>query len=132
MIISLIFWSGLGDPFLSQDPIVNFIVVIFLDSFWFVCILIKWSNFNLLNNYQWIIFPAQSCILLNSFCVSLLLSFIIWLSISSLYYHIIYTCHFVVYYQFLLWYNWFLCHCFVLLFRFLFLNHVQIILSAMS
>ena len=38
--------------------------------------LVVWSNFNLLNNYQWTTFPTQSCLVLYSFvlvyCICLL------------------------------------------------------------
>ena len=43
-----------------------------------------WSNFKLLHNSQWITFPTQSCLVLYSFCASLLHSLIMWLVVSSL------------------------------------------------
>ena len=46
--------------------------------------LVVWSNFNLLHNSQWIIFLVQSCLVLYSFCASLLYWFTIWLIVLSL------------------------------------------------
>ena len=42
------------------------------------------SNFNFLHNSQWITLPTQSCLVLYSFCDSLLHSFIMWLIVSFL------------------------------------------------
>ena len=38
--------------------------------------LIRWSNSNFLQNFQWITFPIQLCLVLYSFCASLLYSLI--------------------------------------------------------
>ena len=43
-----------------------------------------WSNFSFLHNSQCITFPAQSCLLLHSFCANLLQSFKTWLIVSCL------------------------------------------------
>ena len=63
------------------------------------------SNLNFLHSSQSITFPTQSCLVLYSLCD---LSF-------RLNYHITYICCFVESYQFLLWYDWSLWCCFVLL-----------------
>ena len=49
-----------------------------------ICHLFIWSNFNFLHNSQRITLPSQSCLVLYSFCVNLLHSFIMWLIVSSL------------------------------------------------
>ena len=41
-------------------------------------------HFNSLHNSQWIILPTQSCLLIYTFCASLLHSLIMWLIFSSL------------------------------------------------
>ena len=46
--------------------------------------LFVWSNFNFLHNSLWTTLPTQSCLVLYSFCASLLYSFIMWLIVSSL------------------------------------------------
>ena len=40
---------------------------------------VVWSNFNVLHNSQWILFPTQSCLVLYFFSTSLLHSLTIWL-----------------------------------------------------
>ena len=45
--------------------------------------LFVWSNLNFLLTSQWITLPAQSCLVLYSFCANLLHS-LIWLIVSSL------------------------------------------------
>ena len=37
-----------------------------------ICHSIEWSNFNFLHNSQWITLPTQLCLILYSFCASLL------------------------------------------------------------
>ena len=61
--------------------------------------LFVWSNLNFLHNSQWITFPTQSCLVLYSFCASLLHSLIMWLIVSS-HHHITYNCYFVASYLF--------------------------------
>ena len=46
--------------------------------------LLVWSNFNFLQNSQWITLPTQSCLFLYSFWANLLHSLIMWLIVSSL------------------------------------------------
>ena len=46
--------------------------------------LVIWSNFNLLHSSQWITFLTQLCLPFYSFCVCLLYSFIMQLTVSSL------------------------------------------------
>ena len=46
--------------------------------------LLVWSNLSFLHNSLWITFPVQSCLVLYSFCVSLLHSLIMWLIVLSL------------------------------------------------
>ena len=70
--------------------------------------LFVWSNLNFLPISQWITLSTQSCLVLYSFCANLLHSLIMWFMVSSI-------CYFVASYQFSLWYDWFLWHCFVLL-----------------
>ena len=76
--------------------------------------LFVWSNLNFLHLSQWITLPTQSCLVLYSFCANLLYSLIMWLMIQ-LCHRITYICYFVASYLFLLWYDWFLRRCFVLL-----------------
>ena len=76
-----------------------------------------WSNFNFLHNSQWITLLTQSCLVLYSFCVNLLHSFLMWLIVSSLSPHSLHL----------------LFSSFCLLFyaairRLPFLNHVQVFL----
>ena len=52
--------------------------------------LFVWSNFNFLDSSQWITLPTQSWLILYSFCVNLLHSFIMWLIVSSLSPHNLY------------------------------------------
>ena len=51
---------------------------------WFWVHLEVWSNFSFLHNFQWITFPTQSCLILYSFCASLLHSLNMWSTVSSL------------------------------------------------
>ena len=46
--------------------------------------LVIWSSFNFLHNSQWITFLTQSCLVLYSFSVNLLHSFIMWSIVLSL------------------------------------------------
>ena len=72
-----------------------------------------WSNFNFLHISQWITLPTQSCLVLYSFCANLLHSLIMWLIVSSLSphnLHLLFSCILSI-----LWYDWFLWRCFVLL-----------------
>ena len=55
-----------------------------IDSGLYIYHLVASSDFILLYNSQLIIFPNQSCLVLLFFGASLLLTFIIWLTISSL------------------------------------------------
>ena len=60
--------------------------LIFHDGFWVVHLFV-WPNLNFLHNSQWIAFPTQSCLVLYSFCASLLHSFIMGWIVSSLSQH---------------------------------------------
>ena len=60
-----------------------------------------WSNLNFLHISQWITLPTLSCPVLFSFCDNLLHSLVIWLIVAS--------------YLLLLWYNWSLWRCILLL-----------------
>ena len=78
-------WQGLvvlSDLFVSQNPRT---CLILQDRFG-LCIyhLFVWSNYNFLHISLWIIFPAQSRLVLYSFCTNLLHSLIMWLIVSSL------------------------------------------------
>ena len=84
------------------------------DSGVYIYHLFVWSNCNLLHNSHWIIFATQTSLVLYSFYANLLRSLMIWL--IRLYLHITFICYFVASYLFLLWYNWSLWPCFVLLF----------------
>ena len=46
-----------------------------------------WSKPNLLHSSQWVTFPTQACLILYSFCASLLHSLIMWLTVSFLSLH---------------------------------------------
>ena len=63
------------------------------------------SNYNLLQNFQWITLPIQSCLVLYSFCACLLHSLILWLINSSPSSQNLHLLFFFVFYLFLLWYN---------------------------
>ena len=82
----LVFWSGLGDLFVSQSPKELY------ESHSGLCIhhLIVWSNLSILHNSQLITFHAQSSIVLYSFCSSLLYLLMMWLTISSVFPHYYY------------------------------------------
>ena len=64
--------------------------------------LFVWSDINLFDNSPWITLPRQSCLVLMDW----------WF---RLYHHITNTCCFLTSYLFLLWYDWSLWRCFVLL-----------------
>ena len=70
--LGLVFWMGLSNPFVSQNPIESYAylfsgqILVYIygqNRFWFVYMvrtdsgLCIWSNFNLLHSLQWIIFP---------------------------------------------------------------------------
>ena len=63
----------------------------------------------LLHNSLWITFPTQSYLVLYSLCGGLLHK------LFRFYRHITYICYSVVSYLFLLWHNWSLWRCFLLL-----------------
>ena len=79
----MVVWVRLGDLFLSQNPretcLSHFPGWIFK---LYIYHLLGWSNFIFLHNFQWIIFPNHSCLVLYSFCTNLLHS-LIWLIVSS-------------------------------------------------
>ena len=54
------------------------------DSGLWIYPLSAWSNLNFLHNSQWIYFTTQSSFDLYSFCIILLYSLIMWLTVSSL------------------------------------------------
>ena len=76
--------------------------------------LLVWSNLNFSHVSQCITLPAQSCLVLYSFCANLLHSLIMGLMISSLSPQSLHL-YFVASYLFWLRYDWFLRRCFVLL-----------------
>ena len=81
----LVVWPRLSDPFISQNPRTSCCVT-FSKTNSELCLyhLFVWSNFNDLQNSQWITFPTQSCLVLYSFCASLLHSLIMLFIVSSL------------------------------------------------
>ena len=68
------------------------------------------SNLDFLHISQWITLPTKSCLLLYSFRANLLHSLMMWLMVSSLSPHNLYLLFCCI-----LWYDWFLWRCFVLL-----------------
>ena len=72
----LVFWPGLGDPFVCSGLCIYHLFV--------------WSNFNFLHISQWTTLPTQSCLAFYSFCANLLHSLIMWLILSSMPPHSLY------------------------------------------
>ena len=85
LLLGLVVWPRLGDPFVSQNP-KRVLWVSFYRTDSELCIyhLFVWSNWNLLHNSQWITLPIQSCQVLYSFCANLLRLLIMWVITSSL------------------------------------------------
>ena len=104
----------LGDPCVCQSPIG--VYVLFSRTGAGLCIyhLFVWSNLNFFHISLWLTLPTQLCLVLYSFCANLLHSIIMWLIVLSCH-RIVYIWYFVESYLFLLWYDWFLWRCFVLL-----------------
>ena len=92
-------WQRLGDLFCILKSHGSLCVSFSrTDSGLYIYHLFVWSNLNFLHSFQRITLPTQSCLVLHSFCANLL-----------------HSCCFVASYLFLLWYDCFLWHCFVLL-----------------
>ena len=72
--------SGL---YVSQNPSEFYVSQ---DRFWFVH-LVGWSNYIVLHNSKWILFLTLLCLVLYSFCASLLHSLIIWIMDYYYYYY---------------------------------------------
>ena len=78
-------WPRLGDLFVSQNPREFYATYSrWKDSGLHSYLFVVRLNLNFLYNSQWITFPTQSCLVLSSFCSSLLHSLIMWLIVSSL------------------------------------------------
>ena len=60
----------------------NFVSFSMTDSSPYICNFSVWSNFRLLRNFQWITFPTQSWPFLDTFCIRLLHSLWMWLTVS--------------------------------------------------
>ena len=80
----LVFWPGLGDSFISQNPR-EFVSFSETYSDLYIYYLIAWSNFNLWHNSQWITFSTQLYLVLYSFCASLRHLFNMWFTSLSTY-----------------------------------------------
>ena len=84
--LCLVFCPGWSNPFLSQN-LWQFYAFLFFDILVVHIPFVAWSNFDLLHNSLWITFPTQPCIVLYSFCATLLyllyIYIYIWLSMSS-------------------------------------------------
>ena len=79
LLLGLVVWPRLGDPVVSQNP--KWVRVSHSPGQILGCAydhLFVWSNF------LWITLPTQLCLVLYSFCASLLHSFIIWQMVSFL------------------------------------------------
>ena len=77
--------------------------------------LFVWSNLNFLHISQWITLITHSCLVLYSFGDNLLHSLDMWLMVPSLSphnLHLVLCC--VLSILALIWFDWFLWHCFVL------------------
>ena len=88
-------------------------IIVVWSNFNLLWIIVVWSNFNLLL----VIFPTQSCLVLNSFYACFLYSLYYVSDCFIFFHHITYTCYSVDYYKFSLWYNSSLWHYFVLLLK---------------
>ena len=72
-LLGLIVWPRLADLFVPENPEENVCVLFFRTDSWLsIHHLFARSNFTFLHNSQWIPFPTQSCLVLYSFCTSLL------------------------------------------------------------
>ena len=115
LLLGLVVWPKLGDSFVCQNPWGVCVSFSWTNAWLCIYDLFVWSNFNFLHSSQWITLPTQSYLVLYSFCANSLHSFIIWLMVSSLSPHnlqLLFCCV----YLFILWYDWSLWRCFVLLF----------------
>ena len=70
LLLGLVFWSGLGDLFVSQNHKEFYVSLSRMNSDLYMCHLVVWSNVNFLHNSQWITFPTSLCLVLYSFCAS--------------------------------------------------------------
>ena len=75
LLLGLVIWLRLGDPFVSQN--LRSLCVSFsrIQNGSWKYHLFVWSNLYFLHSSQWITFPTHSCLILYSFCASLLHSF---------------------------------------------------------
>ena len=73
LLLGLVVWPGLDDLFVSSNPRE------FYASHSFLCIyhLVVRLNFNLFHNFQSIAFPTQSCLVLDSFSIIIII-ILIW------------------------------------------------------
>ena len=101
--------------------------------------LLVWSNFNISHIFQWITLTTHSCLVLYSFCASLLHSLIMWLIISSLSshnLHLLFCCVLSILALVCLVLMTLFCAAIrkdsVSLLRFSFLSHVQVFSCEMS
>ena len=82
--VDLVFWPGLCDRFLSQNP--RFLLLIFQNWFYPIHItfvyMVELQSLAQFTEYH---LSTQSCLLLYSFCVSLLHLLIMWFTIFSLF-----------------------------------------------
>ncbi len=109
------------------------------DSELYIYHLFVWSNFNFLHNSHWITFPIQLFLVLYSFSANMLHSLIMGLIVSSLSphnLHLLLCC--VLFILALIWLVFMAVFCAAIrrdsvsLFRFPFLNHVQVFSCEMS
>ena len=84
LLLGLVFWSRLGDPFVWHSPIKVCVSFSRTDAGLYIYHLVVWSDFKFLDISQWITSPSKSCLVLYSFCGNLLHSLITWLMVSSL------------------------------------------------
>ena len=86
--LGLVVWPRIGDLFVSQNSSEVCEFHFFrADSELNLYHLFVWSNLNFLHSSLWVIFPTHSCLVLDTFCVNLLHSLIIWLIVLFLLLH---------------------------------------------
>ena len=91
--LGLVFWAGLGDPFVCQYLWEFYVSLSWTDSGLCIFRLSAEQNFSLLHNFQRITLPTQSCIPFVPVCIINLCGLL-----YPLYHHISYTCYSSVYY----------------------------------
>ena len=74
LLLSLVFWPGLGDPFCILKSHRSLCVAFSMTGAG-LCIyhLLVWSNLNFLHISQWITLPIQSCLTLYSLCAIIII-----------------------------------------------------------